>query len=99
MWIEEVIASYADGRTPSPPPAITQSPRGASWVPPKVVYESNSIYPEAYMSVFSAHPNRLSPNQHYVQGEAAYHVYGYETYPGDITPEQVQLPPAPPYIE
>ncbi len=106
MWVQELIAAYADGRTPPPAPAITLTERGASQVPPKAIYDVDDtsghaaiFHRQTDMSVFSANPRQLSPHQHYMGDGAMYHIYGYRDYPGDMKPEEVTIPPQPPYVE
>jgi hypothetical protein len=98
LWVQEVILAYENGITPPPPPVITRSPQGAAWVPPKPIYEQPA-FPGASsreMSVVVVNPGQLKPNRHYEADETEYYIYGYESYPGDITPEQIQVPPPPP---
>lgn len=96
MYLEELIAAYTEGANPPPPPAVTLSRHGTSQVPPKPNYNQTHFYGNGEISVLAAHPDKLAPHQHYVRDEANFHIYGYPAFPGDIKPEQVQIPSRPP---
>jgi hypothetical protein len=95
LWLQEVILACENGTISPPPPVITRNPQGAAWVPPKPIYEQPAFPGNSSqdMSVVVVNPNRLDPRRHYEADEAEYYIYGYGSYPGDITPEQIQVPP------
>lgn len=95
MWVQEMIVAYENGDEIQPPPVVDNSPYLR--VAPKPMYGEQDFYGQSEISVLSANPRQLTPHKHYVQDEAAYHIYGYPNYQGDISPSQIKVPEKPPY--
>ncbi|MDR1396710.1 MAG: hypothetical protein LBJ14_03135 [Desulfarculales bacterium] len=98
MWLQEVVVAYENGASPPPPPVVKPTDSGAPRVTPKAIYDgpyAGGGHRDA-VSVVAVSPRGSDPASHYEQNGGDYNIYGYSHYPGDIGPEEINVPsPAP----